>query len=105
MGVGAAGIGHEIDPARPEKQILKAELDLAHPSREEPMNGAETRDAVKAGDTGLMAFELGQEMAHGRREFRWREVARLRSGTLHQIGEPDAMIEQGSVMLGAQPLD
>jgi hypothetical protein len=86
-------------------QFLKAKAALdTHPG-EHPMHMSISRNAVEARDAGSVLIKFHHKLLGAGGEFGRREIAGLGRGTLNQVGESNAIIEQSPVMLRPEPFD
>lgn len=105
MRVRAAWIRHEKDPRRSGPHGLQPKFGRLSVPREQGVHGAIAGDPLETRDARGVAFELREQLLDAGNEFARFEVARLRRGSLDDVGEPDAVNEQRTIVLRRESAD
>src|ERR1700729_926405 len=105
VGVGRTWVGNDEEPAWPQPPRLLAQYRRGCVGGERAMHGAKAGGAVEAGDTRLVARELGREFADAGRELRPVELIGARRRPLDQICEAETVVREHAVVLGFERLN
>ena len=105
MRVGRTGTGHDEHLRLAQQQRLRSQYKGALGRSEDGGEGAVAHHALEAGDAGLVALEFGDQRRGARGKFVTVEFGGFRGGTLHYVGEADAVRGEKAIMVRFEAFD